>query len=130
MWVGWESATSNTALARGAVNVPVINSTPLANGTVGTAFEQTLVSVGTSPFTWVATTTLPTGMILSTDGTYSGTPATAGEYTVGVKVTDANGFSSGRSYTWTVVPAPVTSGWHRRVRGSGVWTRVGRTPAV
>ena len=57
-----------------------ITTTSLPNGTVGTAYSQTLAATGgATPYTWsVYSGSLPAGLSLgSSTGTISGTPTTA-----------------------------------------------------
>ncbi len=74
------------------VNTLTISTATLANGSVGTNYSQTLsVSSGTSPFVWsVSAGTLPAGLTLSTSGTISGNPTTAGTSSVTFSVTDSS----------------------------------------
>jgi len=69
-----------------------ITTTSLANGTVGSAYSQSVVaSGGTPPYAWSLVQgqgTLPPGLSLSAAGVVTGTPTTAGTYNFTVKVTD------------------------------------------
>jgi hypothetical protein len=69
-----------------------ITTTSLPNGSVGSAYNAALVaSGGTSPYKWrLASGTLPAGIALSTSGTLSGTPTTAGTYALTVAATDSS----------------------------------------
>ena len=71
--------------------VPLISTTSLANGVVGSAYSQTLTAAGgTTPYTWaVASGTLPAGLNLSAAGVVSGTPTAAGSSSFTVRVTDS-----------------------------------------
>jgi hypothetical protein len=72
---------------------PVITTTSLPSGQVGTAYSSTLAaSGGTLPYTWTQTAgTLPTGLGLSASGVISGTPtATASATSLTFKVTDSS----------------------------------------
>ncbi|MFE1384351.1 putative Ig domain-containing protein [Streptomyces sp. NPDC058740] len=63
---------------------------------------------GTAPYTWSATG-LPAGLTIApTTGTVSGTPTTAGTYSVTVTATDTAGRKGSTSFTWTIT-APGTS---------------------
>jgi len=65
-----------------------IAATSLADGTVGIAYTQSLtVTGGLTPYLWVGGE-LPPGLVLSQDGTLSGTPTAAGTYNVAVSVVD------------------------------------------
>ena len=70
---------------------PSITTTTLPNGTVGTAYSQSLAaSGGTAPYTWtVFSGALPGGLAMSSAGVISGTPAAAGTFTFAVQVTDS-----------------------------------------
>ncbi len=71
-------------------------------GTVGTAASlQLSASGGTAPYTWTGSG-LPTGLSLSTSGLISGTPTTAGTYTVSVTAKDSTGLTGSASFTWTI----------------------------
>jgi hypothetical protein len=80
----------------------------LPNGTVGTAYNQTLaLAGGTGMFTWsVSTGTLPAGITLNASaGSLSGSPSAPGTFTFTVSVT-GGGQSATKSLTITVgVPA-------------------------
>jgi hypothetical protein len=85
--------------------VVTVSPTTLANGTVGTAYSQTLsASGGVAAYTYAVTSgSLPTGLSLNTStGVVSGTPTVAGSSTVTVTATDANGCPGSRAYTVTM----------------------------
>ena len=68
-----------------------ITTTTLSNGIVGTAYSRTMAATGgVAPLTWsVSGGALPTGLSLAAGtGIVSGTPTTAGPYSVTIKVTD------------------------------------------
>ncbi len=80
-----------------------ISTATLPSGTVGTAYSATLAATGgVPPYTWGATTSLPPGLTVGLTGSLSGTPTQGGSYTIGVKVTDAQGASATRSFTVSV----------------------------
>jgi len=102
----------------GGGTAPAITTASLPNGTVGTAYSQTLTATGDTPITWTLDSgTLPTGLILSTTGTISGTPTAAATSTFTVKATNAAGnitktlsitiaassSGGGDTMTWTLV---------------------------
>jgi large repetitive protein len=63
--------------------------TALPTSAAGTAYTQTLTaSGGVAPYLWVGVG-LPQGMVLGQDGSLSGTPTTAGKYTISVSVVDS-----------------------------------------
>lgn len=82
---------------------PVINVSPstLPNGTINTAYSQTVSATGgTSPYTFVVSTgSLPAGLTLSTAGALTGTPTSTTSTSFTITVTDANGCSGALSYT-------------------------------
>ncbi|WP_436498759.1 S8 family serine peptidase [Actinokineospora sp. HUAS TT18] len=78
------------------------------SGTVGTAVPalQLSASGGTAPYTWSATG-LPAGLSISTSGSITGTPTTAGTYNVTATATDSSSpaKSGSTSFTWTIAGA-------------------------
>ncbi len=59
-------------------------------------------------FTWTESG-LPTGLSINTaTGTISGTPTTAGTYTVTVTATDGSGYCGSARFSWTVTGATIT----------------------
>jgi hypothetical protein len=87
---------------------PTITLSPatLPNGTVGTAYSQTLSATGgTGAKTFAVTTgTLPAGLTLSTAGVLSGTPTSIATQTFTVTATDTLGCTGALSYTITPNP--------------------------
>ena len=82
-----------TITVTGCVAGPVVTTTSLASGTVGTAYSQTLgASGGTAPYTWsLASGALPAGLTLTTaSGAITGTPTGAGTATFTVRATDSS----------------------------------------
>jgi gliding motility-associated-like protein len=83
----------------------------LTNGTVGTAYTQTVATTGgTSPYTYVVTIgSLPTGLTLSSAGAITGTPTTGGTFNFTVKATDASTgtgpYSNTKAYALVIDPA-------------------------
>jgi hypothetical protein len=74
-----------------------------ATGTAGTAFSQTFTqSGGNGAVTFSTTSTLPTGLTLSSTGLLSGTTTQTGSFPIVVKATDANG-CTGAGATYTLV---------------------------
>ena len=82
---------------------PAITLAPstLPTGTVGWVYSQAITaSGGASPYTYTNSAgTLPAGLSLSSAGTLSGTPTTAGTNTFTVRATDANTCKGSNSYT-------------------------------
>lgn len=88
--------------------VSITTTSPLPSGTVGAAYSQTLSATGgTSPYSWsVVGGALPGGMTLSTSGSISGTPATAGTFGFTVQVTDSAQGSNSKAFALTINAAP------------------------
>ena len=79
----------------------------LNDGLVGSAYSATFAASGTTPITWdTSAGTLPPGMSIASNGTYSGTPTTAGSYTFTVRAQNGGG-SDTQQYTHTIVAAAV-----------------------
>ena len=84
---------------------PKINTEGLSEGTVNTAYNQTLAA-DNNPTSWSVTNgTLPNGLTLE-NGTISGTPTAAGTSTFTVKAENTAG-SDSKELTLTINPAPV-----------------------
>ncbi|MCA9551998.1 MAG: hypothetical protein KC933_18305 [Myxococcales bacterium] len=91
---------------------PLITTESLAPGLVGERYELRLEAQdGEAPYSWsVASGTVAPGLTLQDDGLLFGTPTTAGEYALGVKVTDARGNTDERGYTVLIVePLAITT---------------------
>ena len=81
----WPAAA---AIGVGTGPALAIPATALPDGTAGSAYTQTLgVSGGRAPYLWAAGL-LPPGLVLHQNGTLSGTPATAGTWTISLSVVD------------------------------------------
>lgn len=89
---------------------PTITTTDLPNGTVGTAYNQTLIADGTAPIKWSVTDgDLPDGLSLNeSTGVITGTPTTADTYNFTVTATNDAG-SDSKEFTLTIGVAPVYS---------------------
>jgi len=90
-----------------------VSTTSLADGSVGTAYSQTLTATGgTAPYTWaVASGALPAGLNLSAAGVISGTPTAAGIASLTVRVTDSAtpAATATQALTLNVTAAPVAT---------------------
>ena len=95
------------SLSGAGVNTLVVTTTTLPGATVGSPYSKTLQATGGTPsYSWaLATGSLPPGLGLSLSGVISGTPTTAGTYTLTVKVSDSNG-ATAISGTLSIVAAP------------------------
>jgi mono/diheme cytochrome c family protein len=102
-------ALSITVTAAGAA-LSITTSSPLAAGTVGTAYGPVTLSAtgGTPPYTWSIATgsTLPAGLTL-TAGVISGTPTTAGTFSSNIMVTDAAAGTATTAFSITVNAATI-----------------------
>ncbi len=95
--VAWEELITPTA--------PIIATSTLSDGMVNMPYNQTLLATGDTPITWsLYSGSLPAGLTLGTDGTISGTPNTAGDYTFTVKATNTAGDDT-KQFTITIAPA-------------------------
>ena len=93
-------AADPTCSASGGVTV---TNPGAKSGTVGTAISSFTLSAtgGTPPYTWTGSG-LPPGVSVSSSGTVSGTPTTAGTYNATVTATAASGGSGSATFTFTV----------------------------
>lgn len=92
-------------------DVPVtVSPATLPNGTVATAYSQTVsASGGTGSYTFAVTAgALPAGLTLSPGGVLAGTPTAGGTFNVTVTATDSSAFpgpySGSQAYTLTIAP--------------------------
>jgi hypothetical protein len=82
----------------------ITTASPLATGTVGTAYSQTLAAInGTPPYSWSITAGSIPGLVLSSAGVLSGTPTTQGTYNFTVQVT--GGGPATKAFALTVNPS-------------------------
>ncbi|WP_031499129.1 putative Ig domain-containing protein [Bryobacter aggregatus] len=90
------------------ITITVNPANRLSSGTVGSAYsaQAPAPAVGRAPFTYTfnanALGDLPPGIILNANGSLTGTPTTAGEYTFGVLTQDTSGFRSNMALVLTV----------------------------
>jgi hypothetical protein len=95
------TATQNYTMTMAAASL-TFSSVTFSNGAVGIAYTSAVsVTGGAGPYTFTATG-LPPGLTLSTTGTLSGTPTTAGSYNVAVTATDLNGATVSGSFSITI----------------------------
>jgi hypothetical protein len=94
---------------------PVITTSSLSFGNVGSAFSRTLTATGAvGTLTWGVQpfTYLPPGITLSPAGILGGTPTATGQFFFTVTLSDSAGGSTTRSFTLPIYPAgafpPVT----------------------
>ncbi len=93
------------------LNVLGINGRPMAGGTVGTAYSQTLTAAGsTGTLSWLVTGSNlpPPGLTLSSQGQITGTPTTLGTFPFVVQVTDAASRLSASAAVSITIASPAT----------------------
>jgi Putative Ig domain len=111
---GWDGPTGlgtpngTAAFTAGATSTVTVTNPGNKTATVGTAITPfTVTATGGSTYTWTSSG-LPPGLVLgSSTGTVSGTPTTAGTYSV--TVTATSGTQSG-SATFTITVSPAGGG--------------------
>src|SRR5437899_1749303 len=86
----------------------IVNASPLAAATVGTAYVQKIAVSGTAPIQWTITSgALPAGLSLAvSSGKISGTPTTAGVFAFTIQVANAAG-SKATAFSLTIQPKPI-----------------------
>ena len=83
---------------------PTITTTSLPNGTVGEAYSQQLqASGGSGTLSWEITDTALAGLQINSNGVLSVTPASVGEYTFTVKVTDTLNINNYATKSFTII---------------------------
>lgn len=103
--------SSQAKLSIVITNPPLtITTSSLPNGTVGTAYSQTLIATGgLSPYTWsVASGSLPAGLtLIPATGAITGTPTTPGTSNFTLQVTDSAQATVQAKLSIVVVVAPI-----------------------
>jgi hypothetical protein len=105
-------SVSNTATAAFSITIAagitITTSTSLADGYPGTAYSAVTLAAtgGTGSYSdWtVISGAVPSGMTLNASGVLSGTPATAGNYSFTVRVTDSASNTATATFNLTVEP--------------------------
>jgi hypothetical protein len=105
-----DTNTVNITACAPVIACPVITVNPatLPNGTVGTAYNQTVSgSGGTAPYTFAVTSgALPTGLVLNAaTGAITGTPTTVGTFNFTITASDINGCPGSRAYSIVIAAA-------------------------
>lgn len=97
------ASTGAVSIVKTDATAPLeITTASIANPQVGVAYSTTLAgSGGTPPYSWSATG-VPAGLSLSSAGVLSGTPTTAGPYTIAVTLTDDVSATANRNIAVTV----------------------------
>ena len=100
---------SQAAAGTTASPLTISTSSPLTQGTVGTAYSQALQATGgTPPYQWAAAN-LPPGLLLN-GAIISGTPSAAGAYSLSLTLTDGARSSVTQTFNVTVGTTPVSTG--------------------
>ncbi|WP_375496750.1 putative Ig domain-containing protein [uncultured Jatrophihabitans sp.] len=103
---------------------PCLPSRPSAqSSTVGRTITPLTLSAaqGSGSYIWTGGSTLPPGLTLSSSGVISGTPTSAGTFTVSLTVTDAlSGYQQLVTFSWTVRAAPTVSTPANQTTSAGV----------
>jgi uncharacterized protein (TIGR03437 family) len=100
------SATFQLTISPGALAITTVS--PLASGSVGSAYSQTIAAGGGTPpyVTWtISNGTLPAGLTLGAAGVVAGTPTKAGAYSFTVQVTDKAGATASAAFQLTITPS-------------------------
>ncbi|WP_288956896.1 inverse autotransporter beta domain-containing protein [uncultured Desulfovibrio sp.] len=108
------TASKEFKLTVGAAPLSITTTSPLPNATVGTTYSQTFVATGgTGAYTFAVAdgSSLPSGLLLSNNGTLTGTPTADGTYTFTVTVTDSAGptaATASKEFSLTVGAVPLS----------------------
>jgi hypothetical protein len=83
----------------------IASASPLAGGTVGAVYSQTLAGAGgTPPYAWsVSAGALPAGLSLGSDGVLSGTPTEAGAFSFTVQIADSAALTTTKAFSLTIL---------------------------
>ena len=106
---------------------PSITTTSLPNGTVGTAYNQTLSATSELDVTWTVGGSLPAGLTLSAAGAITGTPTASGTFTFTVTATNDAGADS-MSFTVIIAAAAPPEDTGSGDDGYGEWSPSGGAP--
>jgi hypothetical protein len=104
-----QNGGSTPALAPTPTPAPLsMTTSSLPNGSVKVAYSAALTAAGgTAPYTWsVVSGSMGAGLTLSTSGTISGTPTTAGQNTFSVQAKDSASTPQAATSTMTLTVAP------------------------
>jgi len=99
------SGSSNITVSSGSStgNTVTVSNPGSQSGTVGAAVSKQISATdsGGATLTYSASG-LPPGLSINSSGLISGTPTTAGTYSVTVTATDSTGASGSTTFTWTI----------------------------
>ncbi|HNX33728.1 MAG TPA: M6 family metalloprotease domain-containing protein [Kiritimatiellia bacterium] len=105
--INFSGFSASAATMTFTVQPPLLSvgtTSPLAAGTLGLPYRQTLLAYGgREPYTWtLVSNALPAGLSLSSAGVIDGTPSAAGTFVFGVRVRDATNGTATASLNLTV----------------------------
>lgn len=86
----------------------ITTASPLPTATLQSAYTQSVAATGgNTPYTFSVAkgSTLPTGITLQSNGSFTGTPTVTGSFTFTLQVTDAFGYLATKVFQITVAPA-------------------------
>jgi uncharacterized repeat protein (TIGR01451 family) len=98
------TGSSDYALTIACPTITLSPSDPLAGGTAGVSYSQSITaSGGTAAYIFTLTAgSLPSGLTLSTNGTVAGIPTATDGFSFTVTATDANGCTGSSNYSMSV----------------------------
>ena len=112
-WASFDSSTNDPVVYPNGTSIlnlqnqilVQVSPTSLPNGTNGVSYPATIFTASggsfSPPFTWSATG-LPSGLVLSSGGTLSGTPAQTGTFDIVIILTDSLSRTVQWDYTITI----------------------------
>ena len=89
----------------------ISNASPLPGAAEGIAYSQQLNGTGGAggPYSFLALSTLPAGLSISSTGLISGTPTASGSFTFTVQVADVANATATKAFDLSVMPRPQIS---------------------
>ena len=105
---GASSSTAFTLTVYPAGTPVIVTTSPLATGTLGMAYSQTLAATGgAAPYTWsIVSGTLPGGLNLTSGGALTGSPTASGSFGFTIQVTCDGGLYSASPFSLYVPALP------------------------
>lgn len=120
---------SSTITVNDTLNVFGLVTTILPSGTSWTAYSESLQgNGGTAPYTFTLLGTLPTGLVLDSDGTVHGTPTESGDFLFDVNVADSSGIVCTQTVSIAIAPFPFICGATPSNIQDCVWTPLPPNP--
>ncbi len=120
-WVGIDDINITSSGVAGPLLITT--SSPLAGGTIGMAYSQTILASGGTPtYTFnLLSGTLPTGTSLAASGAITGTPTASGTFNFTVQVTDGASATNSKAFVITIINAPCNPPTHTiaEIQGTG-----------